>query len=80
MRTASLIMVSGLFVQVAHADDFPNGMLGTWAETSEQCAAKTKLTSWSSLPNIATSKAGRWPARAYGAEIRLASIRDGGSH
>src|SRR5215472_348937 len=45
MRTASLIMLSGLFVQVAHADEirhttFPNVMLGTWAETAEQCAAK----------------------------------------
>jgi hypothetical protein len=35
MRTASLIMLSGLFVQVAHAADeirlstFPNVMLGT---------------------------------------------------
>src|SRR5436190_5282438 len=47
MRTASLIMLSGLFVQVAHADEirhaaFPNVMLGTWAETAEQCAAKNK--------------------------------------
>jgi hypothetical protein len=47
MRTASLIMLSGLFVQVAHADEirrhtFPNVMLGTWAETAEQCAAKDK--------------------------------------
>ena len=47
MRTASLIMLSGLFVQVAHADEirhatFPNAMLGTWAETAEQCAAKDK--------------------------------------
>jgi hypothetical protein len=47
MRTASLIMLSGLFVQVAHADEirhttFPNVMLGTWAETTEQCAAKDK--------------------------------------
>ncbi len=47
MRTASLIMLSGLFVQVAHADEirhatFPNTMLGTWAETAEQCAAKDK--------------------------------------
>ena len=48
MRTASLIMLSGLFVQVAHAADqirystFPNVMLGTWAETSQQCAAKDK--------------------------------------
>jgi hypothetical protein len=47
MRTASLIMLSGLFVQVANADEirhatFPNVMLGTWAETAEQCAAKDK--------------------------------------
>jgi hypothetical protein len=47
MRTASLIMLSGLFVQVAHADEirlstFPNVMLGTWAETAQQCAAKDK--------------------------------------
>jgi hypothetical protein len=47
MRTASLIMLSGLFVQTAHADEirrltFPNVMLGTWAETAEQCAAKDK--------------------------------------
>ena len=48
MRTASLIVLSGLFVQVAHAADdirlstFPNGILGTWAETAQQCAAKDK--------------------------------------
>ena len=47
MRAASLIMLSGLLVQVVHADEirhatFPNGMLGTWAETEEQCAAKDK--------------------------------------
>ena len=48
MRTASLIMLSGLFVQVAHAADairlstFPNVMLGTWAETAQQCTAKDK--------------------------------------
>jgi hypothetical protein len=57
MRTASLIMLSGLFVQmahlqgahlqIAHADEirhatFPKVMLGTWAETAEQCAAKDK--------------------------------------
>src|ERR1700720_2863644 len=47
MRTASLIMLPGLFVQVAHADEirhatFPDVMLGTWAETAEQCAAKDK--------------------------------------
>ena len=47
MRTASLILLSGLFVQAAHADEirhltFPNVMLGTWAETAEQCAAKDK--------------------------------------
>ena len=48
MRTASLIMLSGLFLQVAHADEirhaaFPNVLLGTWAETAEQCAASAKL-------------------------------------
>jgi hypothetical protein len=47
MRAASLIMLSGLFILVAHADEirltaFPNVMLGTWAETPEQCAAKDK--------------------------------------
>jgi hypothetical protein len=48
MRTANLIMLSALFVQVAHAADairlstFPNVMLGTWAETAQQCAAKDK--------------------------------------
>ena len=47
MRTVSLIMLSGLFAQAAHADEirhltFPNVMLGTWAETAEQCAAKDK--------------------------------------
>jgi len=47
MRTASLIMLSGLFVQVARAEEirqatFPNVMLGTWAETAEQCSAKDK--------------------------------------
>ena len=40
-------MLSGLFVQVLHADEirhttFPNVMLGTWAETAEQCAASAK--------------------------------------
>ena len=48
MRTANLTMLSGLFVQIAHATDgirlstFPNDVLGTWAETKEQCAAKDK--------------------------------------
>jgi hypothetical protein len=47
MRTPSWIILSVLFVQVAHADEirhiiFPNVMLGTWAETAEQCAAKDK--------------------------------------
>ena len=47
MRTASLLMLSGLFVQAAYADEirqlsFPDDMLGTWAETAEQCAAKDK--------------------------------------
>jgi hypothetical protein len=47
MRTSSFIVVSGLFVQAAHADvvripTFPNVMLGTWAETAEQCTAKDK--------------------------------------
>ena len=47
MRTASLILLSGLFVQVAHAAEdeirhstFPKVILGTWAETAQQCAAK----------------------------------------
>ena len=40
MRTAILIVLWGLFVQIAHAADeirlsaFPNIMLGTWAETA----------------------------------------------
>ena len=39
MRTASLIVLSGLYVQVAHADEirhttFPNVMLGTWGRNS----------------------------------------------
>ena len=47
MRTVSRIVLSGLFVQAAHADEirhltFPDVMLGTWAETAEQCAAKDK--------------------------------------
>jgi hypothetical protein len=47
VRTASLIVLLGLFVQAAHSDEirrptFPNVMLGTWAETAEQCAAKDK--------------------------------------
>ncbi len=48
MRTACLIILSGLFVQVAHAADetrlstFPNVVLGTWAETAQQCAVKDK--------------------------------------
>jgi hypothetical protein len=47
MRTATLILLSGLIVQVARADEirhaaFPNVLLGTWAETAEQCAAKDK--------------------------------------
>jgi hypothetical protein len=43
-----MIVLSGLFVQVAHAADeirlstFPNVMLGTWAETAQQCAAKDR--------------------------------------
>ena len=41
-------MLSGLSVQLAHAADetrlstFPNVVLGTWAETAQQCAAKDK--------------------------------------
>ena len=41
-------MLSGLLVQVAHAADetrrssFPNVLVGTWAETAQQCAAKDK--------------------------------------
>ena len=47
MRAVSLIVLSGLFVPAAHADEirhltFPDVMLGTWAETAEQCAAKDK--------------------------------------
>jgi hypothetical protein len=47
MRIAGLIVLSGLFVQAAQADEirhlaFPSVMLGTWAETLEQCAAKDK--------------------------------------
>jgi hypothetical protein len=47
MRSMSLIVLTGLFVQAAHADEirhqtFPDVMLGTWAETAEQCAAKDK--------------------------------------
>ncbi len=47
MRIARLIMLSGLFVQAAYGDEirrpsFPNVMLGTWAETTEQCTAKDK--------------------------------------
>ena len=49
MRTAILLMLSGLFVQAAHAAEdeirhstFPNVVLGTWGETKEQCAAKDK--------------------------------------
>ncbi len=47
MRTAKLIILFGLAVQAAHADEvrhatFPNGMLGTWAETVEECVAKDK--------------------------------------
>lgn len=47
MRIASLVLLSGLFVQAAHADEirhatFPKVMLGTWAETAEKCTAKDK--------------------------------------
>jgi hypothetical protein len=41
-------MLSGLFVQVAYAADeirlsaFPNVLLGTWAETAQQCTVKDK--------------------------------------
>jgi hypothetical protein len=51
MRTTSLIMLSGLFAQVAHAADqirlstFLNVMLGTWAETAQHAPPKTNLTS-----------------------------------
>jgi hypothetical protein len=47
MRTGSLILLSGLFVQAAHAAEdeirhstFPKAILGTWAETAQQCVAK----------------------------------------
>jgi hypothetical protein len=50
MRIASLIMLSGLFVQAAHAAEdeirhstFPKAIVGTWAETAQQCAAKDKF-------------------------------------
>jgi hypothetical protein len=47
MRSVSLIVLTGLFVPAANADEirhltFPDVMLGTWAETAEQCAAKDK--------------------------------------
>ncbi len=47
MRTVILIVLLGLFVQAARADEirhltFPNVLLGTWAETAEQCTAKDK--------------------------------------
>jgi hypothetical protein len=47
MQTVSRVVLLGLFVQAADADEirhltFPNVMLGTWAETAEQCAAKDK--------------------------------------
>jgi predicted membrane-bound mannosyltransferase len=50
MRAASLIVLSGLCAQVAHADEirhatFPNVMLGTWAEQPNSAPPKTKLTS-----------------------------------
>jgi len=47
MRSVSLIVLTGLFVPAANADEirhltFPDVMLGTWAETAEQCAAQDK--------------------------------------
>lgn len=47
IRTVSLIVLSVLFVPAAQADEirhptFPNVLLGTWAETAEQCVAKDK--------------------------------------
>ena len=50
MRIASLIMLSGLFVQVARADEirhttFPKVMLGTWPKQPNNALPKTKLTS-----------------------------------
>jgi hypothetical protein len=45
MRIASLIMLSGLLVNAAdeiRISTFPNVLLGTWAETAQQCAAKDK--------------------------------------
>jgi hypothetical protein len=67
-------MLSGLFVQVAHADEirhttFPNVMLGTWAETAEQCAAKDKT-------NL-MERANRRKAYAPRTETRLAAKQSG---
>ena len=48
MRIANVMVLSGLFIQAAYAADdirlssFPNDVLGTWAETTQQCAAKDK--------------------------------------
>jgi hypothetical protein len=51
MRTAAAIVISmlmpALFVPAAHADivrqvTFPAALLGTWAESADQCAAKDK--------------------------------------
>jgi len=79
MRTASLIVLSGLFVQVAHADEirhaaFPNVMLGTWAETAEQCAAKDKTNIVIEPPNIATAPAIARYAGSLRRRDRTASI------
>ena len=62
MRTVSGIVLWGLFVQAAHADEirhltFPDVMLGTWAETAEQCAAKDKSNVVIGRPNMATAPA-----------------------
>ena len=48
MRTASLIMLSGLFVQVVHADETPSRYLSRWApgpKQPEDGPPETKLTS-----------------------------------
>ena len=47
VRTVSLIVLSELFVPAAQADEirhltFPDVLLGTWAETAEQCVARDK--------------------------------------
>ena len=50
MRTVSRIVLLGLFVQAADADEirhltFPNVMLGTWPRRPNSAPQKTNLTS-----------------------------------